>query len=126
MESDLGGNIVSKVHRSALFLSRFSYSIEHIDWKDNLFTDILTKWIRGHRSDKKTLGTLSALSTSVEELTQSPKSEDFIWTDLDMIRTSEGSATSCGTSYYRGDDGLLRNNHTTWIPSDALDLKSRF
>jgi len=54
LEPSLGLHIVSKVQRWALFLSRFSYVIEHVDGASNVFADILTRWTKGYRREEKT------------------------------------------------------------------------
>ena len=41
LEPALGRHVVSKVQRWALFLSKYTYVIEHIDGDDNVFADIL-------------------------------------------------------------------------------------
>ena len=51
-EPTLGRHIASKVQRWAIYLSRFSYVIEHVDGNANVFADILTRWTRGYRSEK--------------------------------------------------------------------------
>ncbi|CAN8061293.1 unnamed protein product [Agarophyton chilense] len=48
-QPSLGQHVVAKIHRWAIFLSRFEYIIEHIPGKDNVFADILTRWLRGYR-----------------------------------------------------------------------------
>lgn len=64
LQPALGRHIVSKVQRWALFLSRFPYVIEHVDGKANIFADILTRWTRGYRKEKKTLKTICSLLES--------------------------------------------------------------
>ncbi len=44
LEPALRRHFVCKVRRWALYLSRFNYTIEHIDGKDNVFADLLTRW----------------------------------------------------------------------------------
>ena len=47
LEPAQGRHLVSKVQWWALFLSRNSYVIEHIAGDENVFADILTRWMKG-------------------------------------------------------------------------------
>ena len=69
LEPVLGRHVVSKVQRWALFLSRYSYVIEHIDGDDNVFADILTRWTKGYRCGGCKLKTIcSFLVQSAEQM----------------------------------------------------------
>ena len=73
MKPRIGWHIVSKIQRCALFLSRFEYVIDHVGGIENIFADILTRWVRGYRKDPKALKTISSVMlTSVEQLVRSP------------------------------------------------------
>lgn len=48
---NIGRHVISKVQRWAIFLSRFKFSIEHIDGIKNTFADILTRWTKGYRNE---------------------------------------------------------------------------
>ena len=49
LEPYLGRHKVLKVVLWALFLSSFSYRIEHVAVNDNTWPDIMTRWMRGYR-----------------------------------------------------------------------------
>ena len=49
----LGRHIVNKVQRWGLFLSGFSYAIEHVDGKCNVMADIMTRWLREYRGKRQ-------------------------------------------------------------------------
>ena len=55
LEPALGRHVVNKVQRWALYLSQFPYLIEHVDGQNNIFADILTRWLKGYRSERKAL-----------------------------------------------------------------------
>ena len=61
LEPALGWHVVSKVQRWALFLSKFTYVVEHIDGNNNVFADILTMWTRGYRYEGYKLKTICIL-----------------------------------------------------------------
>eukprot|EP00171_Calliarthron_tuberculosum_P020891 IDg20891t1 len=88
VEPALGRNIVSKIQRWALFLSRFSYTIEHIAGVDNVFADILTRWLKNYREDTKgTLLRCNSLIAVKEQLI--PAANSFDWPNMDEIRNSQ-------------------------------------
>lgn len=62
MLPNAGNHVVSKVQRWAMFLSRFSFSIEHIEGHRNVFADILTRWGRGYRTEREPITTAKVCS----------------------------------------------------------------
>lgn len=48
----LARHIFSKVQRWATYLLRFDNEIEHINAEDNIFADILSRWMKGYRDEK--------------------------------------------------------------------------
>jgi len=58
MEPSLGRHKVLKVVRWALFLSAFTYRIEHVPGDINTWPDIMTRWMRGYRKPPAIAGTV--------------------------------------------------------------------
>ena len=58
LEPALGKQIVSKLQRWTLFLSKFNYVIEHINGTDIACADNLTRRVRGYRNEKNLLCSL--------------------------------------------------------------------
>ena len=77
LEPALGRHIVGKVQRWALYLSRFTYVIEHVDGEKNVFADILTRWLKGYRSEKRSLRKMAKLSR-IEGIVDSPATKEYI------------------------------------------------
>lgn len=97
LEPTLGRHIVSKVQRWALYLSRFPYVIEHVSGKANVFADILTRWTRGYRKERKALRTISSLFLDrAKQLI--PDADSFVWPDFNLIR----DAQSCSDESKQG------------------------
>ena len=72
LEPALGRHIVSKVQRWALYLSRFSYIIEHIRGEDNACADMLTRWTRGHRANQAPVMLSSLVLSDAEQMVPRP------------------------------------------------------
>ena len=51
-----GRYVMSKVQRWATYLSRFEYVLEHVDGDQNIFADIITRWMKGYRYNKVATG----------------------------------------------------------------------
>ncbi len=52
LEPSLGRAQVSKVQLWAMYLSRFDYAIEHIAGDRNILADILTRCLKGYKSQR--------------------------------------------------------------------------
>lgn len=84
VEPTLARHVVSKVQRLALFLSQFSYTIEHVPGHLNKFADIMTRWLRGYRR-----GTARSTVKNVREMLNSRQilpstdSDEFDWPDIE-------------------------------------------
>ena len=122
LEPALGRHILSKVQRWALFLSRFSYVIEHVHGETNVFADILTRWTKGYRNEKRILRTIYSLLESANQVI--PSADDFIWPDQDIMRRSQE-----GASRYRSgcklnpETKLWEKNGLVWTPEKDLELQ---
>ena len=113
LEPALGGHIISKVQRWALFLSRFIYVIEHIDGCSNIFADILTRWTKNYRVEKlSTKAIYSFLDTLAQVV---PSSEDIEWPNIEELRASQCNAEARPAGLSMCEDGLLRNTNRIWI-----------
>lgn len=54
---NIGRHVVSNIQRWAMYLSRFQFTIEHIEGHRNVFEDILTRCGKVYRSEQKTIAT---------------------------------------------------------------------
>ncbi|MEM7504931.1 MAG: RNase H-like domain-containing protein [Pseudomonadota bacterium] len=91
IEPTLGRHVVCKVQRWALFLSRFSYTLEHVAGSDNIFADILTRWTKGHRRQQQPHAALCSLLLSGHEQVV-PSGDEQHWPTLVDIRAAQARA----------------------------------
>lgn len=122
IEPALGRHVVSKVQRWALYLSRFSYVIEHIGGSANVFADILTRWARGYRNEQKLLRVSRIIVTDAEKMMLS--TENLQWPDMQAIRNAqqeERTHVPSGVSFDKRDT-LWKRKGLIWIPEAALGL----
>ena len=121
-EPTLGRHVASKVQRWAIYLSRFAYIIEHVDGDANVFADILTRWVRGYRSEKllskKVCGVMSMTDNQIV-----PSATDIELLTFDVLRESQREAKEPPVEGVRGQDDLIRVHDVIWIPEDDLDTK---
>lgn len=118
LEPALDRHIVSKVQRWALYLSRFNYVIEHIKGEDDVFADILTRWLRGYRNEKAML--CSVLLQKAEQLV--PAADSIVWPDIEVIRASQTHHPRCEGALLDKADGLWKKGNLIWIPQEDLEL----
>ena len=88
LEPALGRHVVSKVQRWALFLSRYSYVIEHIAGDENVFADILTRWTKSYRAEGYKLKSICILLVQRAEQ-MVPSAENIEWPDMNEFRRSQ-------------------------------------
>ena len=124
LEPSLGRHIISKVQRWALYLSRFSYTIEHISGDKNVCADMLTRWTRGNRTTEYRPSMCSLLLESSEQLI--PKADEIVWPDMETFRKSQSN------EHRRPDglvmdksDGLWKNGTCIWIPENDKELQMK-
>lgn len=110
--------VLSKVHRWAIHLSRFDFSIEHIDGVKNVFADLLTRWSKGHRQVSAASGKVMALYQAIV-----PTAQETAWPDSTTIRNAQKKANT--KSEACGKDGIWRLNGRIVIPNNATQLKLR-
>ena len=124
LEPALGRHVVSKLQRWALFLSRFSYVIEHVDGKQNVFPDILTRWTKGYREDSLRLKTVCSLFlVSAEQIV--PSAADIEWPNLHLIRRSQryASARTMRALTLDKEEAFKKQDGKIWISCDDAELK---
>ena len=123
LERSLGRHIIPKVQRWALYMSRFHYVIEHFKGKDNVFADILTRWIRGYRNESK--GHTAICSTLLQEAEKLiPAAESFSRPSIDSIRHSQQEHDLPSQILeLHALDGLWKTDGRIWIPQEDLELQ---
>lgn len=122
LEPSLSRHIVTKYQRWALYLSRFHYVIEHTDGNSNVFADIITRWLKGYRQNKKSLRKLTLISEAVQ-IIDPPNSDEFIWPSCQLITAAQRSISPTDQSITKYVTGILRLNGRIWIPETANELK---
>ena len=123
VEPALGRHVFSKVQRWALYLSKFDYVIEHIPGVENVFADILTRWLKGYRVQEKGLRRVCRISHITEQLVPSPSNKDFVWPSWDMIKQAQSRHSDECTTLQKSDDGVYRKKGLVYIPKDEFELQ---
>ena len=122
LEPALGRHVVCKVQRWALYLSRFDYIVEHIEGKDNVFADILTRWTRDYRNNAEARSCIaSLLLTQAKQLI--PSASDIVWPNFDNIRSAQSNHVRPEGLEFDDQDRLWKKCGRIWIPSENLELQ---
>ena len=107
MEPSLGRHKVLKVIRWALFLSAFTYRIEHFHGGVNTWPDIMTRWMRGYRKNRAIRRVVPSLSFSGVPV--APDSANFEWPAWNEIRKAqEGNLGSAPKSASADERNITR------------------
>lgn len=121
LEPSLGRHKVLKVIRWALFLSTFTYSIEHVPGELNTLPDIMTRWMRGYRRNKKMARRLK-LKDPPRYLVPTAWTNESDWPSRGTVLSAQQHSTPPNCAK-QDKDGLWRINNTAWIPAEADELK---
>ena len=109
MEPSLGRHKVLKVIRWAIFLSAFTYRIEHVHGDINTWPDIMTRWIRGYHKNPAIRRVVPALPFSGVPV--APDSANFEWPAWDEIpKAQEENLGSAPRSASADEGGKLPVN----------------
>ena len=124
LKPSLGRHVVNKVYRWALYLSRFTYTIEHVEGVNNVSADMLTRWYAGYRG-KQPRARRIQVKLLEDDLIPSAEREEFIWPTLQEVCSLQEESASQPTEARKGNDGLWRIGSRVWIPDDASDIQIR-
>ena len=120
LEPSLGRHVVSKVQRWALYISRFRYVIEHVPGQQNVFADILTRWLRGYRKEERGLVCSMILDTAQQMV---PSADSIPWPSIESMRSAqERQKRPEGLTFDEGDR-LWKRDGLIWIPQGELELQ---
>ena len=125
LEPKLGRHVVSKVKRWALYLSRFSYTVEHIMGERNVMADIMTRGYSRYRGRPSSVRRITHVLLK-KDIVDSPLTDNFEWPTDDVIRKSQRRhAETKPTAVVGAEDGRpMTQDGKTWIPEDAnLQIK---
>lgn len=121
LQPTIGRHVISKVQRWAMFLSRFDFSIEHIDGCKNIFADILTRWVRGYRSEGICTPRIQAVQISDAQVV--PSSSEIEWPSWSTIRESQLKNQDDQTEAVPDSCNVRRIRGKIWIPERDLELQ---
>lgn len=117
IEKSLGRLKVLNVIRWALYLSTFTYRIEHVPGDKNVMVDIITRWMRGYRRIRPTVRCITA------PVPAAPTASELQWPSRKSILDAQEETDHEPNGALKDTDGLLRINDATWIPPTADELK---
>lgn len=121
LEPSLGRHIVSKVQRWALYLSKFSYVIEHVSGSDNVFADILTRWLKGYRGESAR-SSICSMSLSTDQVV--PTADELHWPTVQTFRDAQELVTQKPRGVkWDPDARLWKNGNQIWLPDGAVELQ---
>ncbi len=122
LEPALGRNVVSKVQSWALHLSKYQHVIEHIDGSENVFANILTRWVRGYRAQSSARKV--AIVKLVDGIVSSSCAHDFSWPDFAVVRDSQTKFAGVRLKNSTIDaNGIVKIAKSIWIPDQGVDLQ---
>lgn len=121
--SSLGRHIVNKVQRWALYLSKFMYTIEHIQGAKNVAADMLTRWYVGYRGKPLMARRIKAMVLS-GDLIPSTNDKDFMWPTKDDIFGCQ-ACTSKPKGLVTNTEGIYLLNNLIWIPEQSIDIQMK-
>lgn len=125
LESGLGRHTVLKVIRWALYLSTFTYAIEHLPGDPNIWPDIMTRWMRGYRRDNTSRVRRVTEPMFFDDVTVPPDAPEFDWPTMTVIVEAQSTAGERPPGLQKDGNGPNTLNGETWIPDESTELKMR-
>lgn len=110
LRTNLPRHVLSKIHRWAIKLSWFHFHINQIEGVENVFSDILIRWLKGHKTISAKPGSIAALYQDIVPAAASR-------TAINIENIKQKQANILGTEtiiHYR--DGIMDNGNKIWIP----------
>lgn len=125
IDPTLGRHKVMKVMRWALLLSQYDYKIAHIDGKNNLAADMMTRWLKGYRGHPRAMKRIRHLLLELDTV-PTTSDDDFSWPYEDDVRAAQEKYKCSKPSYMELDPaGFILHKDRLWIPDEAEDLQLR-
>ena len=123
LEPALGRHIVSKVQRWALYLSRFSYVIEHVAGPKNVAADMLTRWAKGYRRDRSERPAVCSM-TLAEAKQLVPRPDEIQWPQMAAIQASQSASPDRPDCLqYDNAESVWKKGEAMWIPGKDVELQ---
>jgi len=119
LNPDVRVHVVRKVQRWALYLSQFSYNIEHVAGEENWMADLLTRWAKGYRRNTK------VSRITIQDMDRLPSSTDygFNWPTMGCIKSAQRSSKEKPPNGYVKNGAVWEKNGIYWIPCNASSLQ---
>ncbi|KAK1930423.1 Enzymatic polyprotein [Phytophthora citrophthora] len=127
--TEIRKHVRGKLQRWALMLSDYRYEIEHVKGSDNVWADLVSRWIVPARTPHVTVkGVRTRGSREVSRL-RPLHDETFVWPSLAHVEESQRRyhrfAPSSATESTVSETMLLLVEGKVWIPTQAKDLITR-
>lgn len=104
-----------------MYLSRFSFYIEHIDGIKNVLVDIITRWVRGYRVERdRSQG--KDLALTGQDMKIVPSADEIEWPTLQLIKEEQYYIQNIPLDASLDPEGLILMNENVWIPRDSSEL----
>lgn len=114
--TDMSQTTLRKVLRWAVRLSAYNYTCVHISGVDNVWADILSRWV--YRAVVRRLVSIPTLPSS--------SASDFEWPSPESISAAQAKFAASRPPRLMLIDGLWKNPAgSIWIPDDSDDLQLR-
>lgn len=127
VEPALGRHIVNKVQRWALYRSQYRYCIDHVAGESNVFADILTRRLKGYRSERRAVRTMCKLAR-IDGTVDSPSSNTFISPSMTTLREAQRKhppSPAVDAVVWDAEELLWKRNSCIWIPPQDLALQMK-
>lgn len=122
LDASLGRHVVNKVQRWGLYLSKYSYIIEHVEGEKNVMADIMTRWCRGYRGKRLTVKRVTHLLLQ-QDVVESPLDKGFHWPDAADISKEQHGHEEEASDLVKKSDAVWMIDGKTWIPDACPELQ---
>ncbi|KAJ0391006.1 hypothetical protein P43SY_011949 [Pythium insidiosum] len=121
-------HVRGKLQRWALMLSEYRYQIEHVKGTDNVWADLVSRWLTPSASTTVTVKAVRTRAASTLSRLRPLLDDAFVWPTADHALAAQQrfARSAPPTAAATADSGgLLLVEGRVWIPTQAKDLITR-
>jgi transposase InsO family protein len=124
--TEIRKHVRGKLQRWALMLSDYRYEIEHVKGSDNVWADLVSRWLVPRTDSPAAAKAIRTRASSTLSRLRPLMDPAFVWPRPDDVRAAQRRYRSSAPPHtVEADSGLLLVEGKMWIPTQAKELLAR-
>ncbi|KAJ0392214.1 hypothetical protein P43SY_008832 [Pythium insidiosum] len=124
--TEIRKHVRGKLQRWALYLTDYRYEIEHVKGTDNVWADLVSRWLHGAVPDAVTAKAVRTRSTPALSRLRPLQDELFNWPTTTSVRDAQQRyKRHAPEEAVATEEGVLAVEGRVWVPAQAKELLTR-